>query len=662
MQNKTNDEKLYMWAKETYYNGEPIMTDAEFDALEAKLKQKGSGVVGNVGAWDRRAKVAHPTPMLSLSKIQANKETGEAPVEEFQKWMDDAIAKIKKSDYYKSLPLAAEQIEIEYSQKLDGNAINVVYEDGVVKHVLSRGDGKYGREYLPRLINTDLFPKTIDWVADKVVEVRCEAVIPKDIFEKKYAEQFKNERNYVAGILNSEDTTQEQFSEIAFVPIEVRAGDGKGKFQHLYICAAESFGFKDANKLLRYNVTVDTYSPIHKATLSHDSLFEEVFRQFERLKTNDVFRIDGMVVKFSEQWRKVLGENEHDPNWALATKFKPEDCITEVTGFEFEMGKTGEFTPVAVLKPVDLDGSTVTKVSAYNYNFIKSNNLNVGSLVTLVKSGDIIPQIVNIINDVGEPYNFENMKCPYCGKTIAIENETHIKCTNPDCEGVALKRFINSMDALDVFGCGEAMCEEIFFNITHSPFALLEAPKDEIEKWFVNAGMTSKNHSKFIDEIKSKTTLPLETVIAMMSYEGMSNDGKTIKEVAKKIAGLSYDFKGFEKKVVEGWECGEYKRNDIEKVIKELTQSGINIVYPTQKETISNLNNTIRISMTGSPKPYGYATKTEFVKYLESLGYTIEEVDVKKCDILFTDNLKSNSGKMKTAHELGKEIKTYDNF
>ena len=187
MQNQ--DEKLYLQAKEAYYNGKPIMSDAEFDALEERLRLSKSSVIQNVGSWDRRAKVKHPTRMLSLSKIQADKQTGQPPVEEFKSWLDKTVKKIKESKEYQDTPNNERYIDIEFTQKLDGNAINVVYENGTVKGAYSRGDGTYGRDYLPKLIDYGQFPRTIPipMFEDRIVEVRCEAVIAKDIFERKYS-------------------------------------------------------------------------------------------------------------------------------------------------------------------------------------------------------------------------------------------------------------------------------------------------------------------------------------------------------------------------------------------------------------------------------------------------------------------------------------------
>ena len=668
MQNqKTNDEQLYMRAKEAYYAGNPIMSDAEFDALEERLKQQNNSITLNVGAWDRRAKISHPTPMLSLSKIQANKETGEPPIEEYNKWIEKTIDKIKKSETFKSTVKWKQYIDVEYSQKLDGNAINVIYKNGVVAHALSRGDGKTGRDYLPKFINTGQFPKSVKWNEDRypILEFRCEAVIARETFEKKYSDKFDNERNYVAGVLGSDTSTKEQISEIDLIPVEIRAIDKYGNFSYPLIELAAACGFKNANELKRYKTTVYAGKDVDKCWIEENRTMTKMFDTFSNSYKNEgKYRIDGMVVKVEERWRDVLGINEHDPNWGIAVKFKPEDCITEVTGFTMEMGKTGEFTPVALLKPVELDGTTVSKASAYNANFIRSNNLNVGSLVSLVKSGDIIPQIIRVISDTGEPYNIEvEEHCPYCGSPLKVVDGTHIFCTNDKCEGKELKRFINSMDALDVFGCGDAMCETLYYEVSDNPFYYLLCPKDILQYEMSIHGVMSKNMEKFIEEVKSKTSITLETVIAMMSYEGMSNGGKTIKEVAKKIAGIDYNFKGLEKSVVSGWNEGETKRTELDKILKELNEYGIEVVYPKENgNAVQNPGSTIRITMTGSPKPYGYATKAVFVKHLEELGYNVEEVDVKKCDILFTDDLSSTTGKMKTASELGKIIKEYGDF
>lgn len=211
-------EALYLKAKEMYYNEEPIMEDSAFDELEQWLKDNGSEIVKKVGSWDRKAKFPHPSKMGSLEKIQADKSTGEAPWEQFKAWYDN-IKNTINSD-----------VHIEWSQKLDGNAVNLVYENGTLVRALSRGDGILGRDYLSRIDKSQI-PMTIP-ITDNVVEVRCEAVVEKKIFSEKYArlpeltdeenaKRFSNERNYVAGLLNNDDATSEQIKEIHLIPVEM---------------------------------------------------------------------------------------------------------------------------------------------------------------------------------------------------------------------------------------------------------------------------------------------------------------------------------------------------------------------------------------------------------------------------------------------------------
>ena len=632
----TKSEELYLKAKDAYYNEQPIMSDAEFDELERKLREEGSEVVGIVGSWDRKAKIKHPSPMRSLEKIQADKTTGAPPTEEFKKWMFNAISKC--GDY---------SAKIEVGQKLDGNAVNLVYLGGVIKYALSRGDGEYGRDYLPK-IDPSQYPKMIPSTYG-YTEVRCEAVIRKDTFAEFYADKFSNERNYVAGVLNSDDATEKQIYEIDLVPVEMRT-IYNGKIEYHDITEIANWGFKNYDKLNRLETTVAITNN------GFDEFFTELFEKYEKFKYEESpYRVDGMVVKLMANNRHYLGEVEHHPLWAIAIKFKPEDCVTEVVGFEMNMGKTGTFTPVALLKPVDLDGSVVSKASAYNYSFIEDNSLNVGSIVSLVKSGDIIPQIVNVVAPSDKPFDvLGNFKCPYCGSELIIENGKHIKCPKENCNGKRLQRFINSMSALKLYGLGESMMETLFTYVYDRPYEYLTHSRTDIKFEMMDNGVIGKVWDNFLDELFNLKELTIEQVIALNSYEGISNDGKTIKEIGKKLSGCNYNFSGLEKAVVSGWEPGEEKYENVMWLVRSIEEHGRKVMF--HEEQSSKL---LKLTLTGSPKVFGYKTKAEYVAYLNTLGYSVEEVSIKECDYLITDDMDSNSSKMQNAKKLGKIIKTY---
>lgn len=637
-ENLKGDELLYAEAKEGYYNEQPIMTDAEFDALEEKLKSQKSSVVNNVGYWDRKAKVKHPTPMRSLEKIQADKNTGEAPVEEFAKWMKNAISKC--GEY---------AVKVEVGQKLDGNAINLVYIDGHITYALSRGDGEYGRDYLPK-IDRSQYPETIPAVHD-IVEVRCEAVIRKDVFAEKHSDRFSNERNYVAGVLNSDDSTKEQMGEIDLVPVEMRSMNGAELVYH-DITEIEGWGFKNYKQLHRVETTFAV------ANNGFDKHFVELFEMYEKYKYEESpYRVDGMVFKIEQRYRTILGEVEHHPLWAVAVKFKPEDCVTTVKGFEMSMGKTGVFTPVALLEPVALDDTMVSKASAYNYSFIEKNNLNVGSIVSIVKSGDIIPQILNVVNQCEKPFDILNeFKCPYCGSGLYVENGKFIRCSNGECEGVRIQRFINGMSSLKIFGLGEVMMESLYRCVYKHPWDYLTVSEGELRAKLSEGGLEGKVWDNFVEGVFGIGEVTIEQVISMLSYEGISNDGKTVKEIGKKLSGCEYSFHGLEKSVVSGWDEGEDKYNIVMAVVRAIEEfGGRKVVFHTEQSG----GKLLKLTLTGSPKNYGYKTKNEYKEHLSKLGYTVEEVSIKECDFLITDDLESGSSKMKDAKKLNKTIKTY---
>lgn len=627
-------ETLYLKAKKKYYDGDPIMTDSAFDLLEKELLELKSTVINIVGAFDRKAKHKHITPMVSLDKIQANKETGEAPVSEFNDWVNKMRI---KSD-----------IQLQYEQKLDGNAINIIYINGKADKALSRGDGEVGFDYLKRL-NEKQIPSEIPNKGK--VEIRCEAVIPLSIFNEKYLKnssedegaKFSNARNYVAGILRNDNSTREQLDEIHVIPVEYREISDNSKIIYHNIDEIKNFGFKYFDKLV--------------STRATSSDFENQFNWFENFRKNvSEYQIDGIVIKTPFNYRESIGETEHHPNWAVAIKFKPENCSTKTLGLELKIGKTGNFTPVVLLEPVDLDGSVVTKASGYNYKFITENLIGDGSIVTLVKSGDIIPQIISVDVMANTPFEMPTI-CPHCGNELKIVNNTHLNCDNKDCSGRNLYRFISGMEALKIDGVGEAFLEKLFNCGLDIP--MMYIGQDFVTSEFlVKQGMKEgKILDNFIENLRKIKILTIEQVIALFSFDKMSLGGKTTKEVAKKLSGVSYSFFGLEKDVVNSFENGGVGEIVVREAISVLKERGIDIEMMKEKPV-----DTMKLCLTGSPKSFGYNSKKEFITFLESKGISVEETDVKNCNYLVTDDLSSTSSKMVTAKKLKINIVKYDYF
>jgi len=360
-----NLETQYLKAKVAYYEGHPIMPDAAFDVLEQELKNAGSKIIEQVGSKRKDFDFPHPTAMKSLAKIQT--EAGNYQENEFANWL------IKR---FQKIPAPAEHIF--YSPKFDGNAINIVYRNHVLESILTRGDGKYGKDVTDRFKN--YLPEKIS--IDGVVEIRCEAVMAKNIFAKKYANKFANARNIVAGIIGKDDIDFEMINDLTFVPIHLLID---GKHTDINILKKELKG---------YSIFSDTY---YIDIIPPDAKkYIEVLKTWEKQRDEFKFQLDGIVFSFPYEYRKLLGENEHSPYWAVAIKFIPDEVVTVVESIQWNLGKTGELIPVVLLKPVQLAGTTVTRASGYNAGYIVKHRIQKGTIVSLHKSGDIIPEISEI--------------------------------------------------------------------------------------------------------------------------------------------------------------------------------------------------------------------------------------------------------------------------
>lgn len=356
--NKRDMKDLYIKAKEAYYQGNPIMSDEEFDNLEQEIRNSGK-LEEMVGAKDKDEKFPHPTKMLSLSKFQADKTTGAAPTEQFEKWLA-------------AFPFKTNHLMV--TCKYDGNSGNCIYENGRLKQVLSRGDGFYGRDITTKI--RPLMPDTIKY-DDGIMEVRGEVIMRKSVFEKKYKDKFANPRNLVAGILGRDDN--EMIEDLEFI-----AYDAKYKGEYLILEEINEMGFNKNYKPFQTIFDVDFDD------------FGILFQEMKAIREKEDFPLDGFVLKLCSTYRNIVGENDHDPNWGKAIKFKPVGATTEIVDIEWNIGRTGEFIPKAILKPIDIDGSTVSKVALYNAGYVVNNNIQPGTKIRVAKAGDIIPQIIEV--------------------------------------------------------------------------------------------------------------------------------------------------------------------------------------------------------------------------------------------------------------------------
>ena len=610
-------ENQYLRAKIEYYEGTPIMEDHEFDAIEEILKNAGSKVHEQVGSKRKDFDFAHPTKMLSLSKIQTEK--GDHKLDVFTTWLEKRAKEIGGSIY---------NIDLESSPKFDGSAINIIYRDGTLENIITRGDGLAGKNLTKRLKNK--VPEKIE--VEGIVEVRCEVVIDTDIFEKKYAAEFANARNFVAGVLGKDDYDEEKVSDLTLMPLHFMLNGIHDYDLQLYLKSFTKFASNVYNKKFSFEK------------------YETVIKDFEEKRKTFNFQLDGVVISLPEFVRAKLGENDHDPNWAIAIKFVPEGAVTKVNGVEWNIGKRGQFTPVVLLEPVQLVGTTVKRASGYNAGFIIDNGIGPGAIINCEKSGDIIPEIVKVISETTETFVLPS-ECPECGTKLTFDG-IHLLCPNQTCPGRIAKILATGSGILDLKGVGSERLRPFakdFGNMYELMVFVLDCPND-LEEYGLTTG--TRLHEIFVAAFKNIKSLPYEKVIQILGYENVGR--KITQQLAKEHAGLEFSYASLEKALVEKLHTKEVE-SYIKEAVSTLESLGVTIDRPEAPK-----GEVVGIVLTGSPKAFGFPTKKEFLaKYTNLVECSMSDAI---CKYLVTDDMNSTSSKMKAAEKKGIEIKTYGQF
>lgn len=608
-------ESKFLDAKIAYYNGKPIISDSEFDALEEFLKKQNSSVVKQVGTKRSEFDFPHPSPMLSLNKIQTEEtENGiDFKTEEILKW---AEAKCKK------IGVDIDSIEFEFSPKYDGNAINVIHTGNKLHKILSRSDKDFGKDLTEKLKHR-VQSLNINIENDDVLETRYEAVIKKDVFNKKYT-SFANPRNTVAGLFGR-DEISDDLNDIDLLPI-----------CHLL-----------NHRHIKYQQTMPNFS------YHYIYEYEKIMKKWITERENFPYQLDGIVISFPASFREKIGQNDHDPEWSIAIKFIPEFATTIIKDIEFGIGKTGEITPIAILKPVILAGTKVSRVSLYNIGYLLNKKLGKQAVISIQKAGDIIPEVKNVIIPAKENIIIPTV-CPSCN-SILMRDGVHLICNNALCKSKITKLLDYQFKILKLKGVGQKTIDEFakkgFTIIDLIEFVRTKGNiKEEIEPFGFSFG--SRSHEIFLNVFNSIKTIDFESIPLFL---GINNVGKKLaKQIALYYCGEEYSWQNQEMALVEFFQKESIQKK-IYDIVNRLKHLGIEVALPKSKKLKSS--SLIKAVLTGSPKNFGYKTKEEFIN-----EFNIEESSLSDCKYLITDSYTSTSGKMKVAKEKNIEIITYYDF
>lgn len=342
--------------------------------------------------------------------------------------------------------------------KIDGLSVSLEYVNGVFTRGSTRGDGVTGEDITANLRTVRSIPLRLT-EALPFIEVRGEVYMPRQTFLEIVKEQelneekpFKNPRNAAAGSLRQKDPKITAKRKLDIFVFNIQRIEGKTLSSHKEsLDYLKTLGFK----------TVPFYTQV--GTI--DGALAEIGRIGD-IRYTLPFDIDGAVIKVDDfAQREVLGSTSKFPKWAVAFKYPPEEKETELLDIEINVGRTGVLTPTAVLSPVLLAGTTVSRATLHNEDFIREKNISIGDTVIVRKAGDIIPEVLKVSkHKENAPLYRMPAVCPSCGSPVTREaEEAAVRCTNPDCPAQLLRMLIHfcSRDAMDIEGLGESILETL---------------------------------------------------------------------------------------------------------------------------------------------------------------------------------------------------------
>jgi DNA ligase (NAD+) len=440
-------------AKRYYDDDDPEISDFEYDMLMLELRNlereypdliTKDSLTQHVGGTIKEGfeKVEHEVPLQSLQDIFDFSELYA---------FDERVRKSLELENNENLKYIVET-------KIDGLSVSLEYKNGIFVRGATRGNGLVGEDITDNLKTIKHIPQKLKEPID--ITVRGEVFIGKNEFEKMNEEReeneetlFANARNAAAGSLRQLDSKIAASRPLDIFIFNVQKSDSIKFTSHI-----ESLKYLEK---IGFNV-----NPVKVECNS----IEEVIKQINKIGENREelsFGIDGAVIKVDDlNYREILGTNFKTPKWAIAYKYPPEQKATLLKDIIFQVGRTGAITPMAILEPIKVAGSTISKTTLHNEDFIKEKDLRVGDTVLIQKAGDVIPEVVGVLKEKrnGTEKVFEMpTKCPVCGAdAVREEGESAVRCIGIECPAKQYRSILHfaSREAMNIKGLGDSIVEE----------------------------------------------------------------------------------------------------------------------------------------------------------------------------------------------------------
>ena len=430
----------------------PELTDAEYDSLMARLRElearypdsiPADSPTQRVGgrASSQFTEVRHLEPLLSLGNVFSAEEL---------RAFDERV--------HSGLP-AGSKVEYVMEPKIDGLACSLIYENGKLVRAATRGDGVVGENVTANVRTIRSIPLTLKVpegeAVPELLDVRGEVYMPRQAFmrlNEQRAErgesEFANPRNAAAGSLRQLDPQVTASRSLSFFAYYL-VGEGAQPKHSESLALLAHYGFK--------------VSENYKVVENIDEAIKYI-GDFNELRQGLAYDTDGAVIKVNDVYQqRILGATGKDPRWATAYKYPPEQAETTLEDIDWRVGRTGVLTPTAVLTPVKLSGSVISRATLHNEDFIRAKDIRIGDRVVINKAGEIIPEVLRVVVEkrTGDEKEVEIPSlCPECGWRVERQGEeAAIRCTNPHCPALGREGLIHfvSRDAMNIDGCGPSV-------------------------------------------------------------------------------------------------------------------------------------------------------------------------------------------------------------
>ncbi|AEV94729.1 NAD-dependent DNA ligase LigA [Pediococcus claussenii] len=582
------------------------------------------------------SKVTHEEPMLSMGDVFSREELTE---------FDNRIQKN-----------IGHAVDYNVELKIDGLAISLIYENGELVQGSTRGDGNIGEDITKNLRTITSIPRTLTRPVS--LEVRGECYMPKEAFAKLNVKQleagkevFANPRNAAAGSLRQLDTSITKSRKLdTFIYTLMAVENFNPTTQHEAIQTMEELGFHT--------------NPTQQICHNLDEVWEYIAK-YQKVRDELPYGIDGIVLKVNDlSLQAKLGHTIKVPRWEIAYKFPPEEEATVVRDIEWTVGRTGVVTPTAVMDPVQLAGTTVSRATLNNVDQMRAKDVRIGDTVLLHKAGDIIPEITKVVIEK-RPENIAELSvpetCPSCGqKLVHLNGEVALRCINPDCPAqiVARLEHFGSRNAMNIMGLGPKQIQQLFAKQFIQHFDdLYKLTPNELEQL---DGFKEKRVNNLLDAINNSRKNSLERLVNGLGIQGVGTKmARTLAEEFKTMDNLmSASVEEFDAVDTVGEILARnlvtfFNSAGAKEMIEELKAVGVNMTFLGQA-TVPDENNFFngkRVVITGTLEHF---KRNDLKEQLTNLGANVTGSVSKKTNLLIAGS--EAGSKLERANELGIQV------